>query len=231
MPNWCSNHLACSGPRAAVTSFLGVVTQRGTFVSEVLTAAENIDPAHAGSITRAVLESFSGNENFSFNGHIPEPSLEGEGWYDWRITNWGTKWDANNPVLEQLELNDEGLSTAVFSFETAWGPPNVWLEKVAQTHPDLDFRMFWNEEQGYGGLFVSTDGDLLHQDMEWKELMAAWPDAPYAPYGEREDEEDSDEEDSDEEDSDDNTTAAPATQPLTTLVMRPVLGPPSGIPL
>lgn len=184
MPNWCANHLSCSGDRSAIASFLGKATRRDTFVTEVLTAASNIDPNHVGNITRAVLESFAGNADLSFDGHVPEPDPVGDDWYEWRIKNWGTKWDANHPILESLELLDNGSSFVAFSFETAWGPPDVWFEKTAKTHPELEFRMVWNEEQGFGGLFTASGGDVHQRDMEWSELVTHWTDAPYSPlYG------------------------------------------------
>lgn len=58
--------------------------------------------------------------------------VEGEyrtpAWYNWRLDNWGTKWDiAESDVTEELTKLDE--DTAQFSFMcwTAWSPPTpVW---------------------------------------------------------------------------------------------------------
>lgn len=54
---------------------------------------------------------------------VPEPKDdEGEptsGWYDWRVENWGTKWDIK---YEYLEVDDD--DTLIVKFDTAWSPPD-----------------------------------------------------------------------------------------------------------
>lgn len=58
---------------------------------------------------------------------------EVEGWYDWRVTNWGTKWDVCQVEITQpIECSGDIFgdnATASFSFNcwTAWSPPiPVW---------------------------------------------------------------------------------------------------------
>jgi hypothetical protein len=58
------------------------------------------------------------------------------GWYDWRVTNWGTKWDVVDvEITQSLTLHDDeedqepSSMNASFSFNcwTAWSPPiPVW---------------------------------------------------------------------------------------------------------
>ena len=57
-----------------------------------------------------------------------------EGWYDWRVNNWGTKWDVCEVEIDE-ELSTEtveqftGDTKSWFEFRcwTAWGPPvPVW---------------------------------------------------------------------------------------------------------
>lgn len=54
---------------------------------------------------------------------VPEPKDdEGEpmsGWYDWRVENWGTKWDIK---CEHVEVDDD--DTLIVKFDTAWSPPD-----------------------------------------------------------------------------------------------------------
>ena len=47
----------------------------------------------------------------------PMPESVGDGWYEWNISNWGTKWDA-----QPFDINWED-DCVTFQLETAWSPP------------------------------------------------------------------------------------------------------------
>ena len=63
---------------------------------------------------------------FDFQKIIPmdEKLLEGEEWYDWRVQNWGTKWDGYDG-----RISDDG---SAFTFDTAWAPPIPVIKKLAE---------------------------------------------------------------------------------------------------
>jgi hypothetical protein len=84
------------------------------------------------------------------------PSDDGsENWYDWSVTNWGTKWGACDPVIDYRV----GGKVAMYSFDTAWSPPVDWYEKVIEAYPDLDFDLEWEEGgMGFAGRLAGTKG-------------------------------------------------------------------------
>lgn len=51
---------------------------------------------------------------------MPQELLEGEGWYGWAVSNWGTKWDigGSGEFIEQPDAN-----TLLLKFDSAWAPP------------------------------------------------------------------------------------------------------------
>ena len=63
---------------------------------------------------------------FDFQKIIPmdKKLLEGEEWYDWRVENWGTKWDGYDG-----RISDDG---STFTFDTAWSPPLPIIKKLAE---------------------------------------------------------------------------------------------------
>lgn len=200
MPNWCSNSLYVSGDSDKVAEFKGwVITEvndteivRDENYNAVLN--ENGEP-----ITKEVIR-----EKFTFEKLFPTPKelladvdpiphKEGEddeayrkrmdmlmekyghcGWYNWRVSNWGTKWDA----CEGDWNLDEGEFTAYF--DTAWSPPIGWLENVCAQFPELEFKMLFEEEgmgfcgraDGVDGIVEWQDGDVVMQDEEGLEV--AW---------------------------------------------------------
>ena len=60
-----------------------------------------------------------------FNKIIPEPE-DNKGWFMWRNANWGTKWGSYDVKLKH---NQE---ETVYTFLTAWGPPNNTLMEAMQ---------------------------------------------------------------------------------------------------
>jgi len=80
-----------------------------------------------------------------------------EGWYDWNIRNWGTKWDACN--AEMTSDNYAGGEIKYY-FDTAWSPAEGAFTAMVEQHPELKFEFRCQEEQGWGVVFESEDGEL-----------------------------------------------------------------------
>ena len=72
-------------------------------------------------------------------------------WYEWRIKNWGTKW--NNIEFKR--------SNNTMIFETAWGFPEEIILKLSQKYPDTTFHCKFADE-----LIPENSGKLLIQDGE-----------------------------------------------------------------
>lgn len=88
MPNWCENHL---------------------YIEATESEIQNILAAKEGLL----------------NYMRPQPNQpEGDwgdsvlpAWYNWRIQNWGTKWDVQPEILPQSE------TALLIIFDSAWAPP------------------------------------------------------------------------------------------------------------
>lgn len=83
---------------------------------------EHDDPAMIDRFVQAY------NKGAVCNEFIPQPEDIGDGWYDWRLANWKTKWDIG---ADEGTENEEryGLKATVVgneancSFDSAWSPP------------------------------------------------------------------------------------------------------------
>ena len=66
----------------------------------------------------------------------PTPKLEGDdGWYDWRVSHWGTKWDIDPYSAEDAVVKDGKLE---FGFDSAWAPPlNIYEKMIEQGYDDF----------------------------------------------------------------------------------------------
>ena len=113
---------------------------------------------------------------FDFNKIIPMPDTVYRGdlgpderklygdnnWYDWRVRNWGTKWNAYNTYLDKENNTIE--------FDTAWACPLEFLYKFAEMCDKYDVRFegkWADEDCGYNvGTFYSDDGQFYYDYME-----------------------------------------------------------------
>ncbi len=57
-------------------------------------------------------------------------------WYEWRVQNWGTKWNAG-----KVETANNRLS-----FQTAWNAPKPVMEKLSEMFPTVSIHHAWADE-------------------------------------------------------------------------------------
>jgi hypothetical protein len=110
---------------------------------------------------------------FCFKTLVPEPEYKNsEEWYDWRESNWGTKWDVDGDV--DVNKLDDDLYRLYFT--TAWSPPIHWFETVIKSYPTLKFElhagepgMNWNHVwQAQGGM------SLLFHSSTFEDSASFW---------------------------------------------------------
>lgn len=63
-------------------------------------------------------------------------------WYDWRIQNWDTKWDAGG-----YEENVDYSKCDKLAFTTAWSEPAQVIQKLSEMYPNIEITHQWSEEQ------------------------------------------------------------------------------------
>ena len=62
-------------------------------------------------------------------------------WYDWRLCNWDTKWDAYDVEV----TNDDDPDKLEVEFNTAWSPPEAICNEIREQYPDLSVSWFYDE--------------------------------------------------------------------------------------
>jgi hypothetical protein len=118
MPNWCTNEVDILGSR------------------EVIAEIAEIVKANPQGI-------------FQMNDFIPMPEELREttaprdkpNWYDWSISNWGTKWDLGDETQMTLEAEKIGLG-----FDTAWSPNCDFWTAFSEKYPSLRISHKYYEE-------------------------------------------------------------------------------------
>ena len=102
----------------------------------------------------------------SFETIAPTPEdLLKEGWYEWRIEHWGTKWDAEfEDVTEPLRVR---RTRATYVFVTVFGPPVSWIERASEAFPALTFRLDYAAVDGsFSGVKEVRGGEVVRESHE-----------------------------------------------------------------
>ena len=138
MPNWCNNNVEITGPAKTINAIWTAATADGSgLLNAMVPMPVELKDTVKGS-----------------NG-------DADNWYDWAVTNWGTKWDVDT---EGLEYTDNGDGTATISgyFDSAWAPPidcyNRFIE--ANSHCTVHGSYY---EMGcdFGGFYDNGDDEYL----------------------------------------------------------------------
>ena len=99
------------------------------------------------------LDEHNGKEWFTFFKPTP-PELKEEGWYEWNIENWGTKWNCDAQDWVKVENPSADESSVTFWFDSAWSPPTALYEFIEATST-LNIKASYNEGgMGFVGEFV-----------------------------------------------------------------------------
>ena len=179
MPNWCTNQLIVCGPVTWIDLFHEKITVGGGY--EIM---NNLYPCP---------EDLTGYP--SRHGTIPDSDPDKErklanvekydavDWYDWCITNWGTKWaDCHTQKVDESETVDHSLKKVMFRFDSAWSPPVEAFDTIAMLFPKLMFDLryeepgmcfqgfrIWGdgEQQGGADMDYMASGEMVYDQMDW----------------------------------------------------------------
>lgn len=181
MPNYCENTLIVKGDLDQLADFKNKVL-KVTPEKELQFTMETLFPTPTELLGETSPQMFRGDNDDEKakeewqNRVIKLKEKYGHtDWYDWRIANWGTKWDACSPYYVD-EDNGESLTIGYY---TAWSPNIYWLKKVSVMYPNLKFSLLYEEsgyfycgryETIYGLELYNEQGEPINVDEEGREV-------------------------------------------------------------
>ena len=178
MPNWCNNSITIRGPRNKIAAIWDEAQKQQGLLAAMVPQPEDMFHGNLGETERA---------------ECAEKGIPN--WYDWNVSNWGTKWDVGLEGLEFTELED-GEAEISGWFDSAWSPPidayntfcedmdGVYLEAYYQ-ESGMCFVGYWDSEGAddhyeYDGATSDTVRNMIpeylvdHWDLE--NLLAEYED-------------------------------------------------------
>ena len=138
MPNWCNNNVEITGPADKIQALWDAAQVED---SRLLNAMVPM-PVELRDTTK-------GSNGDAVN------------WYDWAVTNWGTKWDVD---MEGLEIEAAGDGTATISgyFDSAWAPPIAAYDQFLEANPDFTVTASYYEcGCDFAGFYDNGDDEHL----------------------------------------------------------------------
>ena len=157
MPNWVYNSLTIYGKSEELQAFLTKATEPRPY-------EDGLSEIREFSFWNFIAPPEDKlDEYFSINGYVDGESKGNTeyNWYNWNNENWGTKWDANDQFISEVEdSKSRGTLKVKISYNTAWGIPDPVMRVMVEQHRELSFYFYCEEEQGWGSKFVGENGDL-----------------------------------------------------------------------
>lgn len=188
MPNWCNNELTVKGPSELLLAFDKAFKGKGAKWGPSEFEKYNKTPEQIAQLEKDYEKDYATKELvYSYDALYPIPAevlaigysapkdsrpLEQilldlhnpDRWvdgYSWCISHWGVKWDVG---YISVFGNEEGTEELEYHFESPWGPPVEWLEKVAKDWAELEFTIKF-EEGGcaFAGLVTFAGGEQVEE--------------------------------------------------------------------
>lgn len=165
MPNHTANTLSIHGPARTVRAVSKLLHSKDSLFD-----FERIIPRPA---------ELSGNE-WQHDKAVAAANLAkygAEGWYDWNIGHWGTKWNAYEVQRHERKNADKSLLIE-YTFCTAWSPPEPVIVALSEKYPTLKFTLEAHEEGHCWPSFIGVwqEGEqtsyeeIPHRDEEENEV-------------------------------------------------------------
>ena len=139
MPNYCNNNIVITGPNSVIDKIEKIANgDKGDLLQYFYPMPKALEDTTAPLQKDATKEEKAkAKENLKKYGY--------DNWYDWRVENWGTKWD----IMEFYNINrkeiGEDESEISLGFDTAWAPALGAYEKFLDKNSNCSLKAYYYE--------------------------------------------------------------------------------------
>lgn len=160
MPNWCDNTVEVVGSKEVLETILAKAkdeNQPFSFQKLVPQPDSLGDTKHYGKKKSANDEAewanaLAGNRKYAYTD-----------WYNWRLGNWGTKWDLDfdtTQISKIVPTTDGKQFKFEIGYSTAWSPALAFWQNLSEQFPIKVKNLYAEEGVGYLGRAFIEDGEL-----------------------------------------------------------------------
>ena len=171
MPNWCNNTITISHDDMAMMKRVVKGYNQHKLLDEFIPIPLELRESTMN------LDELKKNRNWEYKKeldavreHLNRKYFGYKDWYDFCVSEWGTKWDIgrDSAYSPTLRIKDIKNKTVTFDFDSAWSFPSGAYEKLV----DMGFSItayYYEGGCGFCGLWENGSDDYyeIHGNSEW----------------------------------------------------------------
>jgi hypothetical protein len=166
MPNWCDNTVTITGTQEkiaeiekAVDAYDEKCTQGGVgFLAYCLPEPDYETTAVAATYPQ-VIANYASSEEEKQKALENKPTIRKDSWWDWRVQNWGTKWEVD---AERIPLPLENALSITLCFSSAWSPPlEAYSALLSQEGITSISALYYEPSMDFAGKYKDGEVDRI----------------------------------------------------------------------
>lgn len=165
MPNWCNNVVELVHADPSMLKRAARAFNAGALLQEFIPCPEELMDEQLSSY---------GGDDAADKDLLRESMLAKYGstsWYDWRVANWGTKWD----VGEENGANEDEETALILRFDSAWSPPIAAYEQLTEQGFHID-AYYYEPGMAFCGRWTHGDDQYVDIPATSREAEAVIPE-------------------------------------------------------
>ena len=139
MPNYCNNNIVITGPNSVIDKIEKIANGvKGDLLQYFYPMPKALQDTTAPLQKDATKEEKAkAKENLKKYGY--------DNWYDWRVENWGTKWDIMEFYnIDRKEIGEDESEISL-GFDTAWAPALGAYERFIDENSNCSLKAYYYE--------------------------------------------------------------------------------------
>ena len=148
MPNHCHNRVTFYSANAEDVAKLKKIFEDENTFTQIIPEPDWPSTPLTPELAKELYGAKRGNvgelpakvEEFGISYRFKSTGQADDRWYDWRLQNWDTKWDAYDVVV-----TDDDPESVEIEFNTAWSPPEAICSAIREQYPDVSVSWFYDE--------------------------------------------------------------------------------------
>lgn len=125
MPNWCSNKVTFKHTDPEKIKDIVRAWNSGALMATFFPCPKDLSDTVAGCLgVGPEQQALEAKELFN------QQTYGYKNWYDWRIAEWGTKWDVGRDKGRKSLSIKNNARKVTLRFDSAWSPPIEFYEKM-----------------------------------------------------------------------------------------------------